>query len=73
MSRSSPGGTFGVGRGIASELGQCGARVFVTGRSVDDGSINDHIIGIRCDHRMDAEVATRSNALPGRLTESTSS
>jgi len=30
------GGTFGVGRGIASVLGENGARVFVTGRSADD-------------------------------------
>jgi S-adenosylhomocysteine hydrolase len=31
------GGTFGVGRGIASALAHCGARVFVTGRSVKYG------------------------------------
>jgi hypothetical protein len=31
------GGTFGVGRGIASALAHCGARVFVTGRSVKVG------------------------------------
>ena len=52
------GGTFGVGRGIASALAQCGARVFVTGRSTHDGAlIHQHITGIRCDHRQDAEVA----------------
>lgn len=51
------GGTFGVGRGIARELGHHGARVFVTGRSVRDGpSNNEQITGIRCDHRVDAEV-----------------
>jgi dehydrogenase/reductase SDR family protein 1 len=51
------GGTYGVGRGIASALAKCGARVFVTGRSVRDGaSIDEHITGIRCDHRQDAEV-----------------
>lgn len=47
------GGTFGVGRGIATVLAECGARVFVTGRSVVD---NRQITGIRCDHRVDAEV-----------------
>ncbi len=31
------GGTFGVGRGIASALAQYGARVFVTGRSAHNG------------------------------------
>src|SRR5260370_4751927 len=51
------GGTFGVGRGIASVLAQCGARVFVTGRSAHDGVANDEqITGIRCDHRVDTEV-----------------
>jgi len=52
------GGTFGVGRGIASALAHCGARVFVTGRSVKEGApIEDRITGIRCEHRLDAEVA----------------
>ena len=51
------GGTFGVGRGIARSLAQHGARVFVTGRSVHDVTANDgNITGIRCDHRLDAEV-----------------
>jgi dehydrogenase/reductase SDR family member 1 len=61
------GGTFGVGRGVASVLAQAGARVFVTGRSVDDGvppagenvehvEPVEHITRIRCDHRVDAEV-----------------
>jgi dehydrogenase/reductase SDR family protein 1 len=51
------GGTFGVGRGIASALAQHGARVFVTGRSAHDGVANgEQVTGIRCDHRVDAEV-----------------
>jgi dehydrogenase/reductase SDR family member 1 len=52
------GGIAGVGRGIASELAQCGARVFVTGRSVQDGKREDSLITeIRCDHREDEQVA----------------
>jgi dehydrogenase/reductase SDR family protein 1 len=51
------GGSFGVGRGIARALAHSGARVFVTGRSVRDGvPIDEQITGIRCDHRLDAEV-----------------
>lgn len=51
------GGTFGVGRGIASALAQHGAQVFVTGRSAHDGAADgEQITCIRCDHRMDAEV-----------------
>jgi dehydrogenase/reductase SDR family member 1 len=51
------GGTFGVGRGIATALAHYGARVFVTGRSAHDcAPIDEHITGIRCDHGMDAEV-----------------
>jgi dehydrogenase/reductase SDR family protein 1 len=49
-------GTFGVGRGIASVLAQYGARVFVTGRSAHDGVNDEQTTGIRCDHRVDAEV-----------------
>jgi NAD(P)-dependent dehydrogenase (short-subunit alcohol dehydrogenase family) len=52
------GGTFGVGRGIASVLAQHGAQVFVTGRSAGGGVANDEQITlIRCDHRVDAEVS----------------
>ena len=52
------GGTFGVGRGIASELARHGAKVFVTGRSVRDDSPDDESITlIRCDHRVDREVS----------------
>ena len=52
------GGTAGVGRGVASELAKSGARVFVTGRSIHDGARSDSpVIGIRCDHRKDDQVA----------------
>jgi dehydrogenase/reductase SDR family protein 1 len=51
------GGTFGVGRGIASALAQYGARVFVTGRSAHDGVADEEqTTGIRCDHQVDVEV-----------------
>lgn len=52
------GGTAGVGRGIARGLADAGARVFVTGRSVQEGGVlGAQVTGIRCDHRSDAEVA----------------
>jgi dehydrogenase/reductase SDR family member 1 len=52
------GGTEGVGRGIAAELSVHGARVFVTGRSIREGALDgSNIIGIRCDHREDQQVA----------------
>ena len=51
------GASFGVGRGIASVLAECGARVFVTGRSADEVVFdNAQITAIRCDHRVDADV-----------------
>jgi dehydrogenase/reductase SDR family protein 1 len=51
------GATRGVGAGVARELARSGARVFITGRSAPDyAHVADGIIGIRCDHRSDAEV-----------------
>ncbi len=51
------GGTRGVGRGVARELAQEGARVFVTGRSAPEYErLDDRITGIRCDHRLDDQV-----------------
>ncbi len=52
------GGTEGVGRGIATELAANGALVFVTGRSIREGPPDGaRVIGIRCDHRDDQQVA----------------
>jgi dehydrogenase/reductase SDR family protein 1 len=52
------GATRGVGRGIGRELAQHGARVFITGRSAPDRKcLDERTTGIRCDHRVDAEVA----------------
>jgi NAD(P)-dependent dehydrogenase (short-subunit alcohol dehydrogenase family) len=51
------GGSRGVGKGVARQLSERGARVFVTGRSEADlQQIGEHVVGIRCDHRVDAEV-----------------
>jgi NAD(P)-dependent dehydrogenase (short-subunit alcohol dehydrogenase family) len=52
------GGTYGVGRGIARALAHEGARVYVTGRSIAEGPLEDGVTGIRCDHRDEAEVVT---------------
>ena len=51
------GGIKGVGRGVAHELAEHGARVFVTGRSAPDHELIDgRIVGLRCDHRIDSQV-----------------
>ena len=51
------GGTKGVGRGVARELGRCGARVWATGRSAPEALTSDpEITGIRCDHSIDGHV-----------------
>jgi len=53
------GGTHGVGRGIATALAASGARVYVTGRSVEEGEpTGGEVTRIRCDHRVDAEVVS---------------
>jgi NAD(P)-dependent dehydrogenase (short-subunit alcohol dehydrogenase family) len=51
------GASQGVGRGIASELAEQGARVYVTVRSESGPSADDRITRIRCDHREDGDVA----------------
>lgn len=52
------GGTHGVGRGIAQELAEAGASVFVTGRSAPEPvATHGRVTTLRCDHRDDAEVA----------------
>ena len=51
------GATKGVGRGVARQLAQAGARVFVTGRSAqEDATLGERTTAIRCDHRQDDEV-----------------
>jgi dehydrogenase/reductase SDR family member 1 len=52
------GASRGVGKGIALELIECGARVFVTGRSAADLSYAEAGgTTIVCDHRDDDQVA----------------
>ena len=52
------GGSYGVGRGIATVLAEHGARVYVTGRSAPESfPVGRAIRAIRCDHRIDADVA----------------
>jgi dehydrogenase/reductase SDR family member 1 len=51
------GGTHGVGRGIAQELAQHGATVFVTGRSASPNECTQgRVTRLQCDHRYDAQV-----------------
>ncbi|HEU0029165.1 MAG TPA: SDR family NAD(P)-dependent oxidoreductase [Kofleriaceae bacterium] len=64
------GASRGVGKGIALGLGEAGATVYVTGRSVDRGALPGTIgetaeqvtalggkgIAVRCDHGIDDEV-----------------
>lgn len=58
------GGTRGVGRGIGRELAQQSASVFITGRSAPNYErLDERITGIRCDHRIDAQVEIAFNLI----------
>ena len=50
------GGSRGIGKGTAVGLAEAGARVYVTGRTVESASLADGCIPIRCDHTIDEEV-----------------
>jgi dehydrogenase/reductase SDR family protein 1 len=51
------GASRGVGKGIALELLEAGAKVYITGRSVEDMKyIEGKGIAIECDHRDDEQV-----------------
>ena len=52
------GATRGVGRGIALELAEGGARVYATGRTISEETFPaaPRIIPVRCDHTCDSEV-----------------
>jgi dehydrogenase/reductase SDR family protein 1 len=65
------GASRGVGKGVALGLGEAGATVYVTGRTVEQGDLPGTIletaeevtalggegIAVRCDHGVDADVA----------------
>jgi dehydrogenase/reductase SDR family protein 1 len=66
------GSSRGIGKGVALELGEAGATVYVTGRTVDDSGapvpgtvgatadevtrLGGHGIAVRCDHSNDEEI-----------------
>jgi len=51
------GASRGVGKGIALELMEAGATVYITGRSVEDiRYISGKGTAVECDHRDDAQV-----------------
>jgi dehydrogenase/reductase SDR family member 1 len=50
------GGSYGVGKGIAMELFEAGATVYVTGRSLEDQDVNGLGSTFKCDHRDDEQV-----------------
>jgi dehydrogenase/reductase SDR family protein 1 len=50
------GGSRGVGKGIAQELGELGAAVYVTGRTVDRADLGVGCIPAICDHTDDQQV-----------------
>lgn len=57
------GGSRGVGRGIAEALGEAGATVYVTGRTVADTQFSTSCIPVQCDHTDDDQVARAFEAI----------
>ena len=53
------GASRGVGKGIALELAEAGATVYITGRTAEDmGYMAEKGIALECDHRDDQQVET---------------
>jgi dehydrogenase/reductase SDR family protein 1 len=52
------GASQGVGKGIAMELLEAGASVYVTGRSIEEQRGGSPGIAIKCDHRDDQQVGS---------------
>jgi NAD(P)-dependent dehydrogenase (short-subunit alcohol dehydrogenase family) len=51
------GASRGVGRGIARELIEAGANVYITGRTIEDMRyVHGRGVALQCDHRDDAQV-----------------
>lgn len=64
------GGSRGVGKGVAEALGDAGATVYVTGRTVADTAFSAPCIPVPCDHTDDGQVEAafdRIHADRGRL------
>jgi dehydrogenase/reductase SDR family protein 1 len=64
------GASRGVGRGVALGLARAGAKVFATGRSIEQAELAGDITAIACDHTDDgavAEVFRRIDESVGRL------
>lgn len=51
------GGSRGVGKGIAEALGEAGATVYATGRTVLETQFSATCIPVQCDHTDDDQVA----------------
>jgi dehydrogenase/reductase SDR family member 1 len=51
------GGSRGVGKGVAEALGEAGATVYVTGRTVVETQFSATCIPVQCDHTDDVQVA----------------
>ena len=58
------GASRGVGRGVATALAAAGARVFATGRSIQQADLPPSVTALVCDHTDDA--ARRSGVPPDR-------
>lgn len=61
------GASRGVGRGVASELSRLGARVYGTGRTVEDADLPSGVVRLPCDHTDD----TQTREVFGRIREET--
>lgn len=66
------GATRGVGKGVALELAESGAVVYVTGRTITEETfvVSEQIIPVACDHTHDREVESvfhRVSKEQGRL------
>jgi dehydrogenase/reductase SDR family member 1 len=55
------GASRGVGAGVARELARVGARVFATGRTIQQGAGDDGVFGLKCDHTDDRQVEATLN------------
>jgi dehydrogenase/reductase SDR family protein 1 len=59
------GASRGVGRGVARELADAGARVYATGRTIAGADLGSSVVRLPCDHRDDAAVAEVFDRIDG--------